>query len=55
MNRSDRERLFKLTDAEVSTISASLNQKFDEAALEFSKRIAEIANTVSDSNDQTIV
>ena len=40
---------FKLTDAEVATITSSANTKFDAFALEMSKRIEEIAKTVSDS------
>jgi hypothetical protein len=40
---------FKLTDAEVATISSSANTKFDAVALEMSKKIEEIAKTVSDS------
>jgi hypothetical protein len=40
---------FRLTDAEVATISSSANTEFEAVALELSKRIEEIANTVSDS------
>jgi hypothetical protein len=40
---------FRLTDAEVATIASSANTKFDAVALEMSKRIEEIAKTVSDS------
>jgi hypothetical protein len=40
---------FRLTDAEVATISSSANTKFEAVALELSKRIEEIAKTVSDS------
>jgi hypothetical protein len=40
---------FALTDAEVTAISSSANSEFEAAALEFSKRIEEIAKTVSDS------
>jgi hypothetical protein len=40
---------FVLTDAEVATLASSANTKFDAVALEMSKRIEEIANTVSDS------
>ena len=40
---------FKLTDAEVSKISSSLNARFEAFAFEMSKRIEEIAKTVSDS------
>jgi hypothetical protein len=40
---------FRLTDAEVATIASSANTKIDAVALEISKRIGEIAKTVSDS------
>jgi hypothetical protein len=40
---------FRLTDAEVATISSSANTEFEAVALELSKRIEEIAKTVSDS------
>jgi hypothetical protein len=40
---------FRLTDDEVATIASSANTKFDAVALEMSKRIEEIAKTVSDS------
>jgi hypothetical protein len=40
---------FKLTDAEVTTISSLANSHFEAVALKFSKRIEEIAKTVSDS------
>jgi hypothetical protein len=40
---------FRLTDAQVATLSRSANTKFEAVALEFSKRIEEIANTVGDS------
>jgi hypothetical protein len=39
----------RLTDAEVATIASSANAKFDAFALKMSKRIEEIAKTVSDS------
>jgi hypothetical protein len=40
---------FQLTDAEVATLASSANTKFDAFALEMSKRIEEIAKTVTDS------
>jgi hypothetical protein len=40
---------FRLTDVEVATIASSANTKFDAVALEMSKRIEEIAKTVSES------
>lgn len=46
---SVNEARFRLTDAEVATISSSANTKFEAVAFELSKRIEEIANTVSDS------
>jgi hypothetical protein len=39
---------FRLTDAQVTTISSSANTKFEAVAFEMSKRIETIANTVSD-------
>jgi hypothetical protein len=43
------EATFRLTDAEVATISSSANTKFDAFAFEMSKRIEAIAKTVSDT------
>ena len=43
------EAAFRLTDAEVATLASSANTKFDAFALEMSKRIEDIAKTVSDS------
>jgi hypothetical protein len=40
---------FRLTDAQVATIASSANTRFDAFALEMSKRLEEIAKTVSDS------
>ncbi|MEA2823481.1 MAG: hypothetical protein QOJ86_5485 [Bradyrhizobium sp.] len=39
----------KLTAAEVASISSSANTQFEAAALELSKKIEQVANTVSDS------
>lgn len=44
-----QEAKFEITAAEVASLTSSANTKFEELATEMSKRIEEIANTVSGS------